>query len=89
MVVFCSYDSLVISGYLVLVQLAGSYAMMVKESRNVFIAVEVDGLADGLYNVTVFPLIVGSGLVGSSVAHTELVNVSIPATTSHTSDTGT
>ena len=81
--VSCSYDSPVLSGYLVVVQSAGSYAVRVEESRDASTAVEFEGLSDGLHSVVVFPLKRGSGLLGSSVAHTELVMVSASTSSSN------
>ncbi|ORU90477.1 MAG: hypothetical protein A6F71_05795 [Cycloclasticus sp. symbiont of Poecilosclerida sp. M] len=58
----------VVLGYSVMVQYAGSFDVVTKETRELLSPVIFDGLDGGLYSVTVFPL-TDDGVIGTSVAY--------------------
>ena len=78
LVVSCQFVSSVLLGYLVVVQFAGSFILLTDESRDDS-PVEFEGMNNGLHSVTVFPL-TENGIIGTHVAYTEQVLVTLPTT---------
>ncbi len=87
LMVSCSFDTSVIMGYLAIVQFSGSYEVRTKASRDISTPVEFEGLDDGSYSVTVFPL-TESGILGTYVVHSELITVTSPTTEQTTISSG-
>ena len=74
--VSCSFDSSMVLGYSVILQYFGSFDVVTKETMELLSPVIFDGLYSGLFSVTVFPL-TDNGVIGTSVAYTAQVMVTI------------
>ncbi len=71
-----------VMGYLILLRFRDEHILNVKRSQDVMSPVVFEALKNGPHHVIVFPIMEESGIIGTSVLYSEMIEVMVVSTTS-------